>query len=198
MNIFVIFGNFKIMSKIGKKIIEVPANVTVTIEKGGEFNNVTVKVTGPLGELSQDIRKGINVALENGIITVTRDDDEAVNRSNHGLYRSLIANMVEGVVKQYEKKLEIQGVGYRASQNGNSIELSLGFSHKITYKAPEGITVKMVDDTNILITGIDKQMVGQVAAEIRELRKPEPYKGKGIRYLGEQVKRKAGKTAASK
>jgi large subunit ribosomal protein L6 len=186
------------MSKIGKKIIEVPANVTVTIEKGGLYNNVVVKVTGAMGELTQDIRKGINVELKDNVITVTRDNDEAVNRSYHGLYRSLIANMIVGVSKVYEKKLEIQGVGYRGSQKGENIELSLGFSHKITYKPSTGVTVKMIDETNVLITGIDKQMVGQVAAEIRQLRKPEPYKGKGIRYLGEQVKRKAGKTAASK
>jgi len=186
------------MSKIGKKTIEVPANITVTIEKGGTFNNLVVKVKGPLGELSQDIRKGINIELKDGIITVSREDDEPINRSYHGLYRSLIANMIEGVAKVYEKKLEIQGVGYRGAQKGEAIELSLGYSHKVNYKPSLGVTVKMIDETNVLITGIDKQMVGQVAAEIRQLRKPEPYKGKGIRYLGEQVKRKAGKTAASK
>ena len=186
------------MSKIGKKIIEVPGNITVTIEKGGTFSNLIVKVTGPLGELTQDIRKGINVELNGNIITVTRVDDLPINRSYHGLYRSLIANMIKGVVEVYDKKLEIQGVGYRGTQKGENIELSLGYSHKITYTPPKGISTKMLDETNILITGIDKQMVGQVAAEIRQLRKPEPYKGKGIRYLGEQVKRKAGKTAASK
>jgi large subunit ribosomal protein L6 len=186
------------MSKIGKKIIEIPSNINVTIEKGGAFNNVIVKVKGPLGELSQDIRKGINIVLENNIITVTRENDEAINRSYHGLYRSLISNMVIGAGTIFEKKLEIQGVGYRGAQKGNDIELSLGFSHKVMYKPSEGVTVKMIDDTNILISGISKQMVGQTAAEIRQLRLPEPYKGKGIRYLGEQVKRKAGKTAASK
>ena len=186
------------MSKIGKKLIDVPSNVTVTVEKGGIYNNLLIKVSGPLGNLSQDIRKGIVVELNNNVITVTRLDDEAETRSFHGLYRSLIANMIKGVAEVYEKKLEIQGVGYRGAQKGENIELSLGYSHKITYTPQKGITVKMVDETNVLITGIDKQMVGQTAAEIRQLRKPEPYKGKGIRYLGEQVKRKAGKTAASK
>jgi large subunit ribosomal protein L6 len=186
------------MSKIGNKTIEVPSGVNVIIEKGGMYKNLLVKVTGPLGELNQDIRKGINVELKENIITVVRENDDAVNRSYHGLYRSLIANMVKGVGSLYEKKLAIHGVGYRAAQIGEGIELSLGYSHKIKYNPPKGVTIKMVDDTNVTITGIDKQMVGQVAAEIRQLRKPEPYKGKGIRYLGEHVKKKAGKTAASK
>lgn len=186
------------MSKIGKKIIEIPSNVTVSITKGGKYDNLEINVSGPLGVLTQDIRKGINVELTDNVMTVTRENDEPINRSYHGLYRSLIANMVKGVTTNYEKKLEIHGVGYRGIQKGENIELGLGYSHKVNYTPPKGITVKMIDETNVNITGIDKQMVGQVAAEIRQLRKPEPYKGKGIRYLGEQVKRKAGKTAASK
>lgn len=186
------------MSKIGNKVIAIPDKVIVTVEDGGSYGNQIVKVSGSLGELTQDIRAGITVTVADNQVIVTRKSDAPSVRAYHGLYRSLIANMVLGVTKVYEKKLEIQGVGYRGLQKGDAIELSLGFSHKITYKAPAGVSVKMVDDTNITITGIDKQLVGQVAAEIRQLRKPEPYKGKGVRYLGEQVKRKAGKTAASK
>lgn len=186
------------MSKIGQKLIVVPSNVTVTISKGGLYGNQVVKVAGPLGELTQDIRPGVTVAIEGSDLKVTRLNDEMDAKAYHGLYRSILSNMVQGVVTAYEKKLEIQGVGYRGIQKGNSSELSLGYSHKITYTAPEGITLTMVDETNITISGCDKQKVGQVAAEIRQLKKPEPYKGKGIRYLGEQVKRKAGKTAASK
>ncbi len=186
------------MSKIGNKTITIPEKVTVTVEDGGNYGNQIVKVNGPLGELTQDIRPGVKVEVKENEITVSRDSDEPQIRAYHGLYRSLIANMVDGVGKVYEKKLEIHGVGYRGAQKGNDIELSLGFSHKVLYKAPAGIDVKMIDETTISITGVDKQMVGQVAAQIRTLRKPEPYKGKGVRYLGEQVKRKAGKTAASK
>ena len=186
------------MSKIGKKTIAIPDKVTVSVEKGGTFDNIVVKVTGPQGTLIQDIRKDINVEVSDNTITVSRNNDMPTVKAFHGLYRSLIANNVIGVVQPYEKRLEIQGVGYRGSQKGASIEMSLGFSHKVTYTPQDGVVVKMVDDTNISITGIDKQLVGETAAEIRELRKPEPYKGKGIRYLGEQVRRKAGKTAASK
>ncbi len=196
MNIFVIFGNN--MSKIGKKLITIPEKVTITVADGGLYNNQIITVTGPQGELKLDTREGIKVSVEGSELKVTRESDDKQVKAYHGLFRSLIANMVQGVVTPFEKKLEIQGVGYRGAQKGNAIELALGFSHKITYTAPEGITIKMADDTNISITGCDKQMVGQVASEIRALRKPEPYKGKGIRYLGEEVKRKAGKTAASK
>jgi large subunit ribosomal protein L6 len=186
------------MSKIGNKKIELPANVTVQVSDGGAYNNKIINVKGPLGELSLDLRPGISVEIVNNDVIVKRESEIKQIKAYHGLYRSLIANMVKGVEHLFEKKLEIHGVGYRGTQKGNDIELSLGFSHKITYKAPENITIKMIDETNVLITGMDRQMVGQVAAEIRTLRKPEPYKGKGIRYLGEQVKRKAGKTAASK
>lgn len=186
------------MSKIGNKIITIPDKVTVDITEGSIYNGKIITVKGPLGELKVDLRPQVDVLINGSEITITRKDDTNESKAYHGLYRSLIANMVKGVVTVFEKKLEIHGVGYRGIQKGNDIELSLGFSHKVLYKAPEGITIKMVDDTNVLITGMDKQMVGQVAAEIRTLRKPEPYKGKGIRYLGEQVRRKAGKTAASK
>lgn len=186
------------MSKIGKKTIAIPDKVTVSVEQGGVYGNQTIKVSGPQGDLIQDVRAGVTVALQDSQVIVSRNSDEPSVRAFHGLYRSLIANMVLGVTQPYEKKLEIHGVGYRGIQKGEDIELSLGFSHKTTYKAPQGVTVKMLDDNTISVSGIDKQLVGQVAAEIRELRKPEPYKGKGIRYMGEQVKRKAGKTAASK
>lgn len=196
MNIFVIFGNN--MSKIGKKLITIPEKVTINVADGGLYENQIITVTGPQGELKLDTRPGVKVEIENNVLKVTRESDDKQVKAYHGLFRSLIANMVQGVVTPFEKKLEIQGVGYRGAQKGNAIELALGFSHKVNYTAPEGITIKMKDDTNIVITGCDKQMVGQVASEIRALRKPEPYKGKGIRYLGEEVKRKAGKTAASK
>lgn len=186
------------MSKIGNKTIIIPENVTVSITEGGIYNGQNVTVKGTLGELSLNVRPEITVNMEGSEIKLSRKNDSNMIKAYHGLYRSLIANMVKGVVKLFEKKLEIHGVGYRGIQKGNDIELSLGFSHKVNYKAPKDITIKMVDDTNILITGMDKQMVGQVASEIRTLRKPEPYKGKGIRYFGEQIRRKAGKTAASK
>lgn len=186
------------MSKIGKKTIEIPEKVTIEVTDGGIYGNQVIKVSGPLGELTQDLRPGINVEVEGNVLTVTRKDDAKVTKSYHGLYRTLISNMINGVISGYEKKLEIQGVGYRGVQKGKGLELSLGFSHKVEYNPPENVDVKMIDDTNITVSGIDKQLVGQVAAEIRQLRKPEPYKGKGVRYLGEQVKRKAGKTAASK
>lgn len=184
------------MSKIGKKIIELPAGVTIKAEKGGDFGALLVTVTGPKGELKQSLRPGISFKQEGNIVTVERETEAKQMKAYHGLYRSLIANMVEGVVKDYEKKLEIVGVGYRGIQKGEDIEMSLGFSHKVNYKPNAGVTIKMTDENNILITGSDKQKVGQTAAEIRQLRKPEPYKGKGIRYAGEKVRRKAGKTAA--
>ncbi len=186
------------MSKIGKKEIAIPDNVTVSVTDGGAYGNQTIKVVGPKGELVQDTRPGVSVTVAENQVSVTRKSDAPSIRAYHGLYRSLIANMILGVTKDYEKKLEIHGVGYRGLQKGEAIELSLGFSHKITYTPRAGVTIKMIDDNTISINGIDKQLVGQVAAEIRQLRKPEPYKGKGIRYVGETVKRKAGKTAASK
>jgi len=176
------------MSRIGKLPIDVPQGVEITIDKD---NLVSVK--GPLGTLSEKIDKNIKVALEDNQIVVTRPNDLKVNRSMHGLYRSLIANMVEGVTKGYAKKLEIVGVGYRATKKGNDLDLQLGFSHPVVMTDPEGITTEVPVQTEIIIKGIDKQMVGNYAAKIRDLRKPEPYKGKGVRYAGEHVRRKEGK-----
>ncbi len=176
------------MSRIGKLPIDVPQGVEITIDKD---NLVSVK--GPLGTLSEKIDKNIKVALEDNQIVVTRPNDLKVNRSMHGLYRSLIANMVEGVTKGYAKKLEIVGVGYRATKKGSDLDLQLGFSHPVVMTDPEGITTEVPVQTEIIIKGIDKQMVGNYAAKIRDLRKPEPYKGKGVRYAGEHVRRKEGK-----
>jgi len=176
------------MSRIGKLPIDVPQGVEITIDKD---NLVSVK--GPLGTLSEKIDKNIKVALEDNQIVVTRPNDLKVNRSMHGLYRSLIANMVEGVTKGYAKKLEIVGVGYRATKKGNDLDLQLGFSHPVVMTDPEGITTEVPVQTEIIIKGIDKQIVGNYAAKIRDLRKPEPYKGKGVRYAGEHVRRKEGK-----
>ena len=182
------------MSKIGKKPIEYDkAKVTVTTEKGGEFGNMLVKVKGSKGELELSVRRGIDIKIDEKEIIVVRKNDSAEQRALHGLYRSLIMNMIKGVEEGYEKKLEIHGVGYRGAQTGNGVELNLGFSHSVKFAPPEGVTINMEDQNTIVITGIDKQKVGEVAAKIREIRKPEPYKGKGIRYKGEHVKRKAGK-----
>ncbi|MCL2491195.1 MAG: 50S ribosomal protein L6 [Coriobacteriia bacterium] len=177
------------MSRIGKMPIPVPSGVEVTIEG----THVTVK--GPKGELSQEISPLITVTQEDNEIIVTRADDGRESRSQHGLARTLINNMVVGVSEGYEKKLEIVGVGYRATLKGSDIELALGFSHPVHIKAEEGITFEVPTQTQITIKGIDKQQVGQVAADIRKWRKPEPYKGKGIRYEGEYVRRKLGKAA---
>ena len=186
------------MSKIGKKTIPYDKEkIQVAVEEGGRFGYKVINVSGPLGKLDLPIRKGINVEVTDGEIKVTRTAETTKLKALHGLYRSLLANMISGVTEGFEKKLEIQGVGYRGFQSAANIDLSLGFSHKITYKPPEGITVNMIDENNIIVKGADKQLVGQVAAEIRQLRKPEPYKGKGIRYSGEYVRRKAGKAAAA-
>ncbi len=181
------------MSRIGKQIIEIPSGVTV------EIQNQLVIVKGGKGELSYEMPVGIALEQEEGTLQVKRASDEKQMRAFHGLVRALIANMVEGVSKGFEKRLEIQGVGYRAQATGNKINLQLGFSHPIEMNAPKGVTVQNdEEEKNILIvSGIDKQAVGEFAANIRKLRKPEPYKGKGIRYVGEYVPRKAGKAAAS-
>jgi large subunit ribosomal protein L6 len=175
------------MSRIGEQPITLPAGVTLAIDGS------TVTVTGPKGELSQEIPAGIDVSLGDGLVSVTRRDDERETRSLHGLVRSLVNNMVVGVSTGFQKDLEIVGTGYRATAKGKGIELQLGFSHSITVDAPEGITFTLPRNTYIEIAGIDKQLVGQVAANIRALRSPEPYKGKGVRYANEHVKRKAGK-----
>ena len=175
------------MSRIGEQPITLPAGVTPAIDGS------TVTVTGPKGELSQEIPAGIDVSLGDGLVSVTRRDDERETRWLHGLVRSLVNNMVVGVSTGFQKDLEIVGTGYRATAKGKGIELQLGFSHSITVDAPEGITFTLPRNTYIEIAGIDKQLVGQVAANIRALRSPEPYKGKGVRYANEHVKRKAGK-----
>ena len=175
------------MSRIGEQPITLPAGVTPAIDGS------TVTVTGPKGELSQELPAGIDVSLGDGLVSVTRRDDERETRSLHGLVRSLVNNMVVGVSTGFQKDLEIVGTGYRATAKGKGIELQLGFSHSITVDAPEGITFTLPRNTYIEIAGIDKQLVGQVAANIRALRSPEPYKGKGVRYANEHVKRKAGK-----
>lgn len=181
------------MSRIGKQPVEVPTGVTV------EINGTTVVVKGSKGELKREFHPNMKIELKDNQIIVTRPNDQKENRALHGLTRSLLANMVEGVTKGFEKQLEIVGVGYRAQASGNKITLNLGFSHPIEYKAPEGIEFEMDQEKKNIITvrGIDKQLVGEAAAKVRSYRKPEPYKGKGIRYVDEYVARKAGKAAAS-
>ena len=177
------------MSRIGRSPITVPGEVQVAIAG----NNVAVK--GPKGELSQKIHADMRVTLADGVMTVSRPDDTAPNRALHGLTRSLISNMVTGVTTGFEKKLEIQGVGYRASKKGSDLEILVGYSHPVVVTPPDNIEFDVPVPTQIVVKGIDKQRVGQVAAEIRAIRKPEPYKGKGIRYEGEVVRRKVGKRA---
>ena len=177
------------MSRIGKQPIEIPSGVTV--EVAGD----TVNVKGPGGALSQRVDPDMKVTVADGEVRVERPSDEREHRALHGLTRSLIANMVEGVTKGYEKRLEIQGVGYRAVLKGKDIELQVGFSHPVDFPAPEGIEFEVPAPNRITVKGIDKQLVGETAARIRRIRKPEPYKGKGIRYEGEYVRKKAGKAA---
>ncbi len=177
------------MSRIGKLPIQIPAGVEF------EVADRTVTVTGPRGSLRQDVPRPITLEREGDVVLVKRPDDERENRSLHGLARSLLANMVEGVTNGFEKRLEIQGVGYRVQAQGNDLVFSLGYSHQIPVKAPEGITFEVFTPTRFSVRGIDKQKVGQVAADIRRLRRPDPYKNKGIRYAGEVLRRKAGKTA---
>jgi large subunit ribosomal protein L6 len=179
------------MSRIGKQPIEVPQGVDVTL------NGQTVRVKGPKGDLTFDVHPDITVTLDDRVVRVTRQSDVPRHRALHGLTRMLVANMVEGVMTGFSKTLEIQGVGYRVLKKGSGIELQLGFSHTIEYPAPDGVSLDLPDQTTIVVTGADKQKVGQAAAEIRSFRPPEPYKGKGIRYRGEYVRRKAGKTAGA-
>lgn len=177
------------MSRIGKQPIPVPSGVEVQID------GPSVKVKGPKGELSSSFNEDLKIELVDGSIIVTRPSDERSHRSLHGLTRSLIANMVAGVSEGFSKNLEIVGVGYRAQLQGTDLELALGFSHPVVVKAEPGITFEVPSPTKITVRGIDKQRVGQVASEIRDFRPPEPYKGKGVRYEGEYVRRKLGKTA---
>ena len=180
------------MSRIGKKPIAVPAGVEVKID------GHTVTVKGPKGTLSRTLNEEMDIKLENNEILVSRPNDDIKNRSLHGLTRTLINNMVVGVTQGFEKKLEIQGVGYNSQMQGKNLKLALGFSHPVIITPPEGITITTPSSVVILVSGADKEKVGQVAAEIRAWREPEPYKGKGIRYSGEYVRRKAGKTGATK
>jgi large subunit ribosomal protein L6 len=178
------------MSRIGRRPVTVPAGVTLTV------SGSTVTVKGPKGELSRALSPELGYKIENGEFTVTRPNDEQRNKALHGLSRTLVANMVEGVTKGYSKVLEIQGVGYKAENKPYGVNLIVGYSHQVPFQAPKGIKITVENNTVVRIEGADKEKVGQVAAEIRLVRKPEPYKGKGIRYQGEQVRRKAGKTGA--
>lgn len=174
------------MSRIGKLPIQIPAGVTITVDSD------TVRVQGPKGNLEQFLTPNVTVKVEDGQAVVTRKDDSKPAKSEHGLMRALINNMVVGVTAGFEKKLEVNGVGFRINGGGQSLDMSLGFSHPVKYQAPEGVNLA-VDKMNITVSGISKQQVGQVAAEIRALKKPEPYKGKGIKYADEVILRKAGK-----
>jgi large subunit ribosomal protein L6 len=177
------------MSRIGRKPITVPDAVSVEVSSG------RVAVKGPKGELAQVLSTDMKVEQAEGVLTVERPTNRGEHRALHGLTRSLIANMVEGVTDGFEKRLEIQGVGYRAQLKGKNLELALGYSHPVSIEAPDGIDFEVPQPTEIIVRGIDKQLVGQVAADIRKRRPPEPYKGKGIRYRGEHVMRKVGKRA---
>jgi large subunit ribosomal protein L6 len=177
------------MSRIGKRPIEIPDGVTVNIGDG------VVSVNGPRGELTQAVSPAMRIEQDNGTLTVERPTDRGEHRSLHGLTRSLIANMVEGVTNGYEKRLQIQGVGYRARLQGKALELAVGYSHPVSIPAPDGIEFDVPQPTEVVVRGIDKQLVGEIAAQIRKQRPPEPYKGKGIRYAGEYVRRKVGKRA---
>ena len=177
------------MSRIGKQPIELPTSVNVSLSPG------RVMVNGPLGELTQEVPARMKVEQAEGVITVTRPTERGDDRALHGLTRTLIANMVEGVTKGFEKRLELQGVGYRAAMQGADLRLDVGYSHPVVIKAPQGITLEVPTPTEIVVKGVAKQQVGQISAEIRKVRPPEPYKGKGIRYQGEYVRRKVGKRA---
>ncbi len=180
------------MSRVGKKPIPVPSGVEITLD------GPRVGVTGPLGRLERVFPEAMAVSMdktsEQGtVLTVSRPDDQRENRALHGLSRALLANMVQGVAEGFRRELQIVGVGYRAALKGSTLELQLGFSHLVTVEAPDGITFEVPEPTRIMVSGVDKEQVGQVAADIRKVRPPEPYKGKGVRYLNEQVRRKAGK-----
>ncbi len=177
------------MSRIGKQPIEIPAGVSIALSPG------RVMVNGPLGELTQQVPARMQVEQQEATVVVKRPTERGDDRALHGLTRSLIANMVEGVTSGFQKRLEIQGVGYRAALRGTDLELNVGYSHSVVLKAPQGITFEVPTPTEVLVKGIDKQQVGQTAAEVRKVRPPEPYKGKGIRYEGEYVRRKVGKRA---
>lgn len=179
------------MSRIGKAPITIPSGVDIAVD------DREVKVTGPKGTLERTFADRVRISVEDGIATVARTDDERQSRALHGLSRALLMNMVVGVTEGYTKELTLVGVGYRAASKGKDLELQVGFSHPVVVTAPAGITLEAPEQTKIIVTGIDKEIVGQVAANIRKIRPPEPYKGKGIRYTGEYVRRKAGKAGAT-
>ena len=181
------------MSRIGNKTITIPAGVEVIVAEG---NEVTVK--GPKGTLTRQFNKDLGINIENGVLTVTRPNEEKHTKQLHGTTRALINNMVEGVNVGYKRELEIVGIGYRAALAGNKLTLNIGYSHPVEFTAEDGLTIEVPNQTTIIVSGIDKQRVGEMAANIRATRKPEPYKGKGIRYKGEQIRRKEGKTAGKK
>lgn len=175
------------MSRIGKLPIQIPSGVTITVDSDA------IAVKGPKGELTVPHLSDVTVTVDSSVASVVRKDDERIAKSQHGLQRTLLNNAVEGVTKGFEKRLEVNGVGFRVTSSNNELDMALGFSHPVKYKAPEGVNITN-DKMTIIVSGIDKQQVGQVAAEIRALKKPEPYKGKGIKYADEQILRKAGKT----
>jgi large subunit ribosomal protein L6 len=177
------------MSRIGRKPIQIPDGVEIDVKPGA------VSVKGPKGALEQSVNREMTVAIDDGALTVSRPTDRGDHRALHGLTRSLIANMVEGVTDGFERRLEIQGVGYRANLKGKNLEMALGYSHPVSIEAPEGIEFEVPQPTEVVVRGIDKQLVGETAARIRKSRPPEPYKGKGVRYQGEHVPRKVGKRA---
>lgn len=178
------------MSRVGRKPIEITKGVSVTLK------DREVMVKGPKGELSATVHPNIKVEVRDGVVELTRKNDEKENRALHGLWRALIQNMILGVTQGFSKQLEIVGVGYRAEMKGKKLQLLLGYSHPILFGPPDGVRIETPTQTNITVSGIDKQLVGLVAAKIRALRPPEPYKGKGVRYTGEYIRRKAGKAAA--
>jgi large subunit ribosomal protein L6 len=175
------------MSRVGKNPIQVPSGVDIKV------NGLDVTVKGPKGELKRRFHERVSISIDDGVATVDRGDESRQSRALHGLSRALLANMVTGVSEGFRRELEIQGVGYRAQLKGRDLELQVGFSHPVTIPAPAGITFEVPEPTKVSVSGIDKEMVGQVAANVRKVRPPEPYKGKGIRYAGEYVRRKAGK-----
>jgi large subunit ribosomal protein L6 len=179
------------MSRIGKKPVAIPAGVKISRDKS------TIKVQGPKGLLSIEIPYGVEVSINDGTIEVKTASDTRKGKAYHGLVRTLVANMVMGVTVGFQKGLELSGIGYRAEKSGDNLRLVLGFSSPLEYRIPQGIDVKIDKQVNVLVSGIDKQLVGRVAAEIRDLKKPEPYKGKGIRYVGEKVRRKVGKSVGA-
>lgn len=179
------------MSRIGRMPIAIPSGVEVSIDGS------TVAVKGPKGSLTETFNKRMAIAMENGAITVTRPDDTNINKSLHGLTRTLISNMVTGVTEGFKKELQVNGIGYRAEMKGKELVLTVGYSHKVNVAAPEGITIEVPDPNKIIISGVDKQLVGQFASEVRGVRPPEPYKGKGIKYAEEHIRRKEGKAGKS-